>query len=193
MKQFAAAAAEIVRRTVEAVEDEDFEVKDVSDVGQEDYWHQIAGDASPWVWGGSWYNPDKKEIIHFNGIDYEGGEVDYKDIEVPAQVLAKLPPEQPDWRENKERDAIIDNYRIARAEFLNNRKQYSFWKIDADRDVLPSWLQRYDNPNHYEQWDQLSLPQKLIEIGEYIGMNEIGSEFKMNYQQAQALLGSNNV
>jgi hypothetical protein len=201
MKSFVASATEIVRRILERIDDkEDYtsHIKDVMDLGQDDYWSQIDGDANPWVWGGSWYNPGKNEVVHFEGTDYEGSEIDWQDIEVPAQVLAKLPPEQKDWRENAERDKIIEQYKIARTAFLNNRKQYDFWRFHvapagdflyrqyADKVAAAGGI----SLKEFEKW---SLPNRWIEIGRYIGFHEIADRFKMNYQEAQAFLGANNV
>lgn len=195
MKQFAHVATEIVRRITEA-DDDDFDLKDVMDVGQEDYWQQIDGDANPWVYGGSWYNPARSTIIHFDGIEYDK-DMEPDDVPVPQQMLVKLPPEQEDWRENHGRDKTIRDYQYARAEFLNARKQRTFWEIDVRGDMLPNHWIKYEDHSPTgmtdEDWQRMNLPQKLIELGRYFGFDEIGGQFKLNYKEAQRMLGAKNI
>lgn len=197
MKQFAPAASEIVHKLVE--NEDDFDIKDVSNVGQEDYWEQICGDwGNPWIYGGSWYNRGQERILHFDGIE-DKYKVEPDDIEVPAQVLAKLPPEQEDWRENHERESIIRKYQYARAEFLNARKEYPFWDIHVcksddyllkryEADMIKNTAEWAGTP--YTDW---AVPSKLVEIGNYIGFDEIGDKIKLSYKEAQAMLGSKNI
>lgn len=201
MKRFTAAALEIVRRIVEGTQDEDFtdDVKDVMDLGQDDYWQQIDGDANPWLYGGSWFNPGQKRLIHFEGIEMDK-DVEPDDVEIPATMLAKLPPEQEDWRENHERDKIIRDYQYARAAFLNARKPRTFWTIPADADYLGAYGHGWDKYEKHcptgisdEDWQRLPLINKVLELGRYFGMENIGDQFKMNYKEVQALLGPKSI
>jgi hypothetical protein len=200
MKRFEIPASVLVQRIIEGIDDEedfgDEDLKYMSELDPEGTWEQIAGDANPWIWGGSWFNPAKNEIIHFDGIEYDK-DIEPEDVEIPATMLAKLPPEQPDWQDNIDRDRLIDHYRIARAEFLNNRKPRKFWRIPVHGDQLPPHWQRYEAQSptgiEDEQWQQMNLPTKLIELGGYFGMSEIGDEFEMSYKEAQTRLGKHNI
>lgn len=195
MKQFAKSAAEIVRRHLTEEED-DFDVKDVTDHGQDDYWTQIGGDANPWVWGGEWYNSHLDQAVYFPGIDYDAEqEIDSDDVEVPAKAMVKINA----IADENERYNVIERYKIARAEFENLRLKHTFWLIANPEHNLSFWLERktnsYRNPNNLpeEVWDAMPAVNKLLEIGHYIGIYEIGSELKMNYLEAQAMLGSNKI
>lgn len=199
MKKFEPAATVLVQRIFEAMDnddDDDLDPKDVYNTEPSNEWEQISGDyGDPWVYGGSWFNAAQSQVIHFNGIETEGGEIDSDDIEVPATMLAKLPPEQPGWYDNRERDEAIEWYKIAKADFLNARKPYDFYLIPVDMEdtELPDWMKKYENPNEYDGWNELSLPQKLIEIGGHIGMNEIGEPMKMSHLEAQKFLGPGKI
>ena len=206
MKQFATAAAEIVRRVVETVEDEDFGLEDVYDVEPENAWRQIDGDfGDPWEYGGDWYNPARNEVLHFGGLEEEGddADIDPNDVPVPDQMLAKLPPEQEDWTQNKDRDNAIDRYKLARAEFLNLRKQRPFWLIHVPGpdDAV---FRRYDGavarswgfePGTKEYRDYMIAPPeyKIVQVGRYVGFHELGHEERMTRQQARVLLGDRNL
>jgi hypothetical protein len=193
MKSFEQAGRRIVQHIVEAVNDEDdFDPKEVYDTEPSKDWVQIDGDwGDPWVYGGSWFNQARSEILHFDGIENKAGEIDPEMVEVPETMLAKLPPEQPDWHDNFERDEAIEWYQRAKAEFLNARRKHVFYIIPVDMEdtKVPSWLKKYDNPNELEDWDEWPLPQKLIEIGEYIGMHEVGEPIKLTHLEARKYLG----
>jgi hypothetical protein len=215
MKQYEDSAGEIVKRIVESDDDMDFD-KDILDMGQDDTWHQISGDANPWVWGGTWYNEQRKEIIHFEGIDQsENREVDYRDIEVPEAVVAKVKAkvhdpyldtdeakEDPAWlkrmlfSEEMEMDRLFDQYKIAKADFINKRKQHTFQRVHVD-EQLPYHWRRYENkcPTGLadETWEQMSMANKVDELCQYFGWREYSSSFELNQKEAEALLGPHNI
>lgn len=216
MKSFQEPAAAIVRRLAEDIDDEDFgdDIKDVIEIGQEDHWQQVEGDANPWVWGGTWYNPAENSLLHFDGIDQDGvKEIEDTDVEVPEQIMAKIKAkvhdpyldtdeakEDPAWlqrmlrHEENEIELMANRYQVARAEFLNNRLQHKFWLIH----VCPpdDWILRHYTDRVKAQFDEETQAQfdawpvylKLIEIGRYIGFNEIGHELTMSYIEAKKFL-----
>lgn len=193
MKRYAKDAQEIVARLMEddVLEDDDL-VKSVSTPSEDGYWTQIDGDyGDPWLYGGAWYNPAKQIVVYFDGVEYKK-EVDPDEVPVPDQVLNKLPPEDPDWRENRQRDKIIGDYRYARAAFLNARTRRTFYEIDVE-DEIPHHLQRYVEPvsAQFEPgvWEELPLPNKLLEIGRYVGMDNVGSSFDITKREAEKMLG----
>jgi hypothetical protein len=216
MKRYEDSAREIVRRVVEDGDDFSVDLKDVEDLGQDDQWYQIGGDANPWIWGGSWYNPERKELIHFEGIDQsQNREVDYQDIEVPQNVVVKVTAkvhdpyldtdeakEDPKWhhdmlfREEMEMDRLFDQYKIAKADFINKRKQHTFQRVHIDEQLPYQW-RRYENecptglPD--EVWAEMSVPNKIDELCQYFGWGDYSSAFDMNEKEAQALLGSHNI
>lgn len=218
MKSFEKPALEMVQRIIEEIDDdEDFgdDIKDVSELGQENFWYQVAGDANPWEWGGSWFNPAENEIIHFDGIDQDGTkEIDSDKVEVPPQVTAKIysklhdpyldtPECQEDpahykWMKDREDNEIYqmtEQYKIARAEFLNNRLKHRFYRIHVVDESDYIFRQYNDkvkaqfDPETAERYDSWPVAAKLIEIGQYIGFHEIGDQIEMSYQEAKALLG----
>lgn len=191
MKSFEPIALEILQSILED-EDHDDIVKDVAFGSEDGYWTQIGGDfGDPWLYGGDWFNPVKGEVLHFDGVENEK-EVEPDEVEIPASMLAKLPPEDEDWRENTERDRIIGNYKYARAAFLNARTERTFWLFDVE-DGIPAWLQRYEEPVRkqfdeeagFEHWP---VEQKMIEIGHYAGFREFAHSIYMNKIEAEKFL-----
>lgn len=194
MNEFTLPARQLVQDLLE-MDDDDIDMKALDQPSENGYWIQIGGDVNAWEYGGTWFNPAKRELLHFHGLDTEGGEVDYQDVEVPPQMLAKLPPEQEDWRENTERDRIIDNYRIAKAELLNNQKRRPFYLMThIPFDQLPIHWRRYENecPTGIDQetWQEMPIEAKMDELANYFGWSEYGEEFLMNYYQAKKFLGT---
>jgi hypothetical protein len=210
------AAPDILRHLLE--DEDDFDMKDV---GQDDpdpsYWHQIDGDyGDPWEYGGSWFNPARSIVWHFEGLETMEqlgiGEVDPDDIEVPPTMKAALDRQFPldyvdpdgdlDWQERqrrdneRERDRLVGQYQYARAAYLNARKEFPWYEIDVDRDgELDSWLDR-KVPDvaqmcgmTEEDFRAMPLANQLIEMTRYFGTDEIGGKFKMSKQQAERELG----
>jgi len=195
MSQFTIGAQQLVRDLLE-MDDDDIDVKALDEPSPDGYWIQIGGDANPWIWGGTWFNPAKRQLLHFGGIDQEGGDVDYHDVEVPPEMLAKLPPEQPDWQDNVERDRIIDNYKIAKAELMTNQMKRPFYLMGhIPMDQLPSHWRRYENecPTGIDQevWQEMPIEAKMDELASYFGWGDYGEEFKMSYYQAKKFLKLN--
>lgn len=217
MKSFEQPAAALVRRLTEDIDDDEFgdDIKDVIEIGQENHWYQIDGDANPWIWGGSWYNPAENEILHFDGIDQDGTkEIEDTDVEVPEQVLAAIrakihdpyldteeAKEDPAWlqrmlrQEENEIELMANRYQVARAEFLNNRLEHTFyqilvppptdWIFKKYTDVVKS---QFDEETQ-ARFDSWPLPVKLMEIARYIGVSQIGDPIKLTYKEANAKLG----
>lgn len=187
MNEFTIAARQLVQDLLEM--DDEIDVKDLDEPTPGGYWRQIGGDVNAWVWGGTFFNPVTRELLHFDGIDTEGGDVDPDDVEVPPQMLAKLPPEQEDWRENTERDRIIGNYQYAKAELLTNQKPRPFYVMShIPMDQLPHQWRRYEHecPTGLDQetWEQMPIESKIDELAGYFGWAEYGHRIDMNYYQA---------
>lgn len=201
-----------VTEILEAVlsEENDDDLKDVFHP-DEDYpgdWVQIGGDfGNAWVYGGDWHNAHRKQLLHFDGIESDK-ETTYRDIEVPPQVMTKIvarihdpeldameDDEHKKWllnREEHEIDQIADNYKIARADFIEARKKREFWLIDLDQ----SWLVEAVNekgPELAKQfetgvWEELPFEQRVIEYGRHWGFHEIGESERMDHIEAQQFL-----
>lgn len=216
MKQYEDSAGEIVKRIVESDDDMDFD-KDILDIGQDDTYHQIGGDANPWVWGGTWYNDERKDLVHFPGIDQSTNkEVDYRDIEVPASVIAKVTArvhdpwldsdeakEDPQWHrrmvfsEEMEMDRLFDLYKIQKADFINKRKQHKFYRHSVGPSLPYEWREyELKNPTGLpdDVWDSMPIPNKIDELCQYFGWEEYSdSSFELNQKEAEALLGRHNI
>jgi hypothetical protein len=190
MKSFVEPALEVVTHLLE--DDDDDLVKQISVQSEEGYWTQIDGDfGDPWTYGGSWYNPVKAQVLHFEGIENEE-DTDPDKVEIPATMLAKLPPENEDWRENHERDKIIQNYQIARAEFLDNRKKRDFYLMDVPAEV-PPWLRHYEEMvrkalGEDADYDNWPVANKLVEIGRYSDFNLFSFPTRMDKLEAEKFL-----
>lgn len=194
MNEFILPAQQIVRDIVE--DEDDFDMKEVSEPSAEGYWVQIGGDVNGWVYGGSWFNPAKRHLIHFDGIDNpDQHEVDPDEIEVPETMLAKLPPEQPDWRDNTDRDRMIGNYQYAKAELINKKKKYPFWMmVDVPMDQLPPEWRKYDRecPTGIdaETWERMPIEVKMDELGSYFGFDGRAYSGSWNRYEAKKTLGN---
>jgi hypothetical protein len=200
-----------VPEILEAVLREDND--DLKDVfhPDEDYpgdWVQIGGDfGDPWIYGGDWLNAHKKELLHFDGIEHDK-EIDYRKIEVPPHVMAKIVARVHDpeldtledddhkkWllsREEWEIERIADNYRVARADLLEARKKRQFWQVDLDQKWLIKAVDK-QGPELAKQfeagvWEELPFEQRLIEFGRYYGWQDIADDFLMDHIEAQNFL-----
>lgn len=207
-------AGNLVRKLVENDEDESWfdDIKDVSELSQEDEWFQVGGDwGNSWVYGGDWYNPGLRQIIHFEGIDYNT-EIDPDSIPVPEHMLAKIKSkvhnpyldseeakEDPGWLakhledEEQEIERIVQQYQVARAAFLEVRKLRTFYRayeFAPDDYFFRTYdakiAKEFDNPEDYLSWPPYA---KMIEIGGRIGWHEIATEVKWNRLEAKAVLG----
>jgi len=210
-------APEIVRHLLEDEED-DFDVKDVTDpIGEGDsWWEQIEGDyGDPWEYGGTWYNPVTHTMLHFEGLEtmeqLEIGEIKSEDVEVPPQVMAKIdqqfPPDYVDpdgdleWQQRqrndneRKRDQLIDQYKVARAAFLNERKKFPWYEIGVpESGKLEQWMDA-KVPNvaqmhglSEQEFRALPLANQIIAFVGYLGIDEFGSKFMMSKREAEQKL-----
>ena len=193
MKPLLKSALKIVEELLEARPDTF--VKDVGQPSKNGFYKQIDGDwGDPWLYGGSWWNPIKRVMFHFEGVENDE-ETDPDSVPIPASMLAKLPLEQPDWQDNRERDRLIQQYQAARAAYLESHKKRDFWFIDVP-DEIPVWLKHYRDAIKQTlgsdvEYDLLPVAIKLLEIGKYAGLDEIGYTIKLNKLEAEKILGFN--
>jgi hypothetical protein len=193
----------------------DFDIKDVWLPGEDErsWWEQVGGDyGDPWTYGGEWYNPVTKEAVYFRGIEDEK-EIEPGDVNVPERVMAKItgkihdpyldtPEAKEDaaWHtkqlrhEEWELDRIVGDYQYARAAFLNDRKQRTFYGFDVP-EKMETWLTRHEEAvkknvgaeNDYDDWPVYA---KMFAIGSYIGVENFAEPFVMNRIEAQKYFGT---
>lgn len=214
-----AVTPEIVRHLLE--DDDDFDTKELSGQGQDPdpngYWTQVDGDfGDPWEYGGSWFNPVRSIVWHFEGLETMEqlgiGEIKPENVAVPAQVKAKLDQEYPldyvdpdgdlEWQQEtrddneREHDHLIDQYQVARAAYLNERKQYPWYEIDIPEDgALDTWMDEKVGDlvrsmgMEEEGFRALPLAIQYTSFIGYFGIDEIGSKFEMSRREATKELG----
>jgi hypothetical protein len=193
-------------------ESDEFDAKELyhPDAEYQGDWVQIGGDyGDAWVYGGDWHNAHKQQVLHFDGIEHDD-EMDYRAIEIPERVMAKIKANVHDpeldtmeddehkrWllnREENEIDRIADNYRVARASFLADRQKHIFWLIDLDQKWLVDSLKEKEAElaKQFEAgtWDEFPFEQKVLELGRYWGFQDIGEEMRMNHIEVKEMLGT---
>jgi hypothetical protein len=209
-------APEIVRHLLE--DEDDFDVKEVDDPQSEDgWWEQIDGDfGSAWDYGGYFYNPIKRIIWYFEGMDVMDQlgihEIQPEDVEVPPQVMANIEHRFPsnyldpdgdlEWQQRtrddneREREQLVSQYQTARAAFLNERKRFPWYEIHVSDDgKLDSWLEQHAEGaaqamgQTVEEFRSWPLQNQLCELTRYVGVDELGHKFEMSKREAEQALG----
>lgn len=157
-------------------EDEYFDIKDdiINVPERAPFFEQIDGDyGDAWVYGGSWYNPMTREIVHHDGIEHTK---DYEswDMEVPDHVMAKINRIE----DERERDNVIDRLKDEMARVKNEKRKFRVYRFYApDNGKLEPWMEK-KVPRvaetvgmSIEDFLEMPLPNQILEIGRYSGMD----------------------
>jgi hypothetical protein len=198
----------ILGHLLEDNDEDDFDMKDLAELGTEDMWIQIDGDfGDPWEYGGDWYNSVTNEVIHWDGMEMEtegpDAPTDPDDVEVPASMTAALdrrfpldymdPDGDEEWTRRvrddneRERERLIGQYQYARAAYLDARKPHTVFIIDINPDgVLDHWLQgRVEDAARtmgmpVADFTAMPLASQMVEFGRYLGYSDLGYSERMS-------------
>lgn len=161
---------------------------------------QIGGDfGSPWDYGGTWFNEETSQLIHFPGRDDER-EIESSDTKVDAQmqpsdykaVLAAVTLEKlGDW------ENVEDDIRLDKSTALNEARRYYYYStvVDNDEWIDRDWAKeiaeiKREQELDDEAWAALPAAQKEASIADRIGWHEFDhSPEKINRKELAELLG----
>lgn len=146
-------------------------------------WIQIGGDfGDAWSYGGTWFNPQSNDMIHFPGLDYEAKEIEADDKRVDSKltrdnykfIVAQLHLDDTDKWESAE-DEIRSEY----ASQLNDERRFQYFRtsVETDEWIEKDWASEIEAIKQEleisdEDWAKTEPQHKESAIADRIGWHE---------------------
>jgi hypothetical protein len=153
-----------------------------------DRWEHIDGDTYVWTYGGTYYNPAHRMLVHMDGLDGNVKEFWANEMELTpeeqAALLAKFPvqvdPEYPEGGDENEleRERAEDDLKENKAEAANAARKQRVYRSSVDEFHDRDWNlnQVLDGiENGAEVLAGMNDAQKWCLIGQTFGWEELDS------------------